>query len=251
MSKHELTEIHTKENSFLVRQMTSNDGGSWVYDTFLKEVYQSMGKVYTETMYVIIASTIEIDPFMPLYRPEDLKVKERYTIEYNSPINPSQYMIWDGNTKVKGIMHNETDAQDYCNYLNRQHEVVDVRYDIDQIKKWTTDGVEYSLNSADDSHCNTYVEGCINGYNAAPKHEWNDEDMTNPWPTPDVISKLIWAAEYLLHEKNYDRHGYEEVDMCVKRAKEILKRLEPKPITLEYDEKPEVGEDGYIIIKKN
>lgn len=31
-------------------------------------------------------------------------------------------------------------------------------------------------------------------------------DRDKPWPTKDVLEKLIWATEYLLHEKDYDGH---------------------------------------------
>jgi len=47
----------------------------------------------------------------------------------------------------------------------------------------------------------------------------------NPWPLKDVLNKLIEASEILLHEKNYDRHGWEEISRCVKRGKEIVSIL--------------------------
>lgn len=50
------------------------------------------------------------------------------------------------------------------------------------------------------------------------------EDMTDPWPTKDVLAKLIEAAEILLHQKSYDGHGYEQIEICVKRGKEILSK---------------------------
>lgn len=58
-----------------------------------------------------------------------------------------------------------------------------------------------------------------------------DADSDNAWPTKDVLSKLIWATEYLLNEKDYDGHGHEEVRHCVERGKEILKSLTPSEHT--------------------
>ncbi len=55
-------------------------------------------------------------------------------------------------------------------------------------------------------------------------------DLNNPWPTKDVLAKLIWATEYLLHEKNYDGHNHEELNRCVNRGKEILKELSKEQV---------------------
>ena len=46
--------------------------------------------------------------------------------------------------------------------------------------------------------------------------------LDNPWTLKDVLNKLIEASEILLHKKNYDRHGWEEISHCVKRGKEIV-----------------------------
>lgn len=47
----------------------------------------------------------------------------------------------------------------------------------------------------------------------------------NPYPLRDVLERLIWATEYLLHIKNYDGHNYEELGQSVRRAKEIMKSI--------------------------
>jgi len=73
------------------------------------------------------------------------------------------------------------------------------------------------------------------------KLTWNDEPfeldyptknsneiptcLYNPWPTKDVLEKLIWATEYLLHDKSYDGHNHEELQICVNRGNEILNQL--------------------------
>lgn len=60
--------------------------------------------------------------------------------------------------------------------------------------------------------------------------QWIPKDLDNPWPTKHVLSKLIWATEHLLIRKGYDGHNYEELNICVSRAKEILSSLElPEP----------------------
>lgn len=45
------------------------------------------------------------------------------------------------------------------------------------------------------------------------------------WPLHDVLKKLIEASEILLHKKDYDGHNYEEIEICVKTAKEILIKM--------------------------
>jgi hypothetical protein len=50
-------------------------------------------------------------------------------------------------------------------------------------------------------------------------------EAENSWPTKDVLTKLIWATEYLLHEKDYDGHNWEELEICANRGKEILSAL--------------------------
>lgn len=42
-----------------------------------------------------------------------------------------------------------------------------------------------------------------------------------PFPLVDVLQHLINASEKLLHKHNYDGGDYEEIEICVKRAKEI------------------------------
>jgi hypothetical protein len=54
--------------------------------------------------------------------------------------------------------------------------------------------------------------------------------LANPWPLIDVLGKLIEATEILLHDKNYDRHGWEEMNHCVIRGKEIVSILQTNSI---------------------
>jgi hypothetical protein len=50
--------------------------------------------------------------------------------------------------------------------------------------------------------------------------------LDDPYPLKDVVGRLKWATNYLLHEKNYDGHCYEELNQCVRRADEIIAVLE-------------------------
>lgn len=50
-------------------------------------------------------------------------------------------------------------------------------------------------------------------------------DNDKSWNTYDVITKLTEAANILLYDRNYDGHGWEEIEMCCKRGKEICDGL--------------------------
>jgi hypothetical protein len=46
------------------------------------------------------------------------------------------------------------------------------------------------------------------------------------WPVKDVLTKLVEAAEILLHRYDYDGHGYEEILAAVNAAKQIAEASE-------------------------
>ncbi len=50
--------------------------------------------------------------------------------------------------------------------------------------------------------------------------------LDEAWPLKDILSKLVGASEILLQKKDYDGHGYEEIEICVKIAKDWLKEQE-------------------------
>jgi len=52
--------------------------------------------------------------------------------------------------------------------------------------------------------------------------------LDNAWPLKNVLEKLIEATNILLHNKSYDGQGYEEMQICVSRAKEIIGELSTK-----------------------
>ena len=45
-----------------------------------------------------------------------------------------------------------------------------------------------------------------------------------PWTTLDIIAKLSEATEILLYQKNYDGHGWEEIQHANDLAKKHLLR---------------------------
>jgi len=50
--------------------------------------------------------------------------------------------------------------------------------------------------------------------------------LDNPWCLRDVLKELVRASNILLHDKNYDGHGWEGISHCVDRGNEIIKILE-------------------------
>lgn len=50
-----------------------------------------------------------------------------------------------------------------------------------------------------------------------------DNDKT--WNTHDVIAKLCEATDILLHKKDYDGHGHEEILICLERGRELLQQI--------------------------
>mgnify|MGYP003463252737 CR=1 FL=1 len=51
----------------------------------------------------------------------------------------------------------------------------------------------------------------------------------DPFSLHDVLKRLSGATKYLLDKKDYDGPDYEELEICVLRAKEIIRELETTP----------------------
>lgn len=51
--------------------------------------------------------------------------------------------------------------------------------------------------------------------------------LDQPWPLKDILAKLIEASDILLHDKNYDGHGWENISHATEEAKKIKALLEP------------------------
>lgn len=47
----------------------------------------------------------------------------------------------------------------------------------------------------------------------------------HPWPADDVLHMLANAADHLLGDHDCDAHGYEELLVCVERARELVKMM--------------------------
>lgn len=52
--------------------------------------------------------------------------------------------------------------------------------------------------------------------------DWS-EQFASAWPPRDIVAKLVDASEILLHQHNYDGHGYEAIGICVDLAKSYLR----------------------------
>lgn len=53
-----------------------------------------------------------------------------------------------------------------------------------------------------------------------------DDKTRSAWSDKDVINNLIKSADILLREKDYDGHGWEELQVCLDLAKERFQPLE-------------------------
>ncbi len=49
--------------------------------------------------------------------------------------------------------------------------------------------------------------------------------LNDSWPLKDILKKLIEGADILLNKKDYDGHGWEEISLARKMAKDKLKAL--------------------------
>ena len=49
-----------------------------------------------------------------------------------------------------------------------------------------------------------------------------------PYNLTEILSRLVFATDYLLHVKDYDGHNHEELNQSIDRAKEILQFLETR-----------------------
>lgn len=49
--------------------------------------------------------------------------------------------------------------------------------------------------------------------------------LENAWPLRDILKKLIESSDILLHEKDYDGHGWELIDKAKEEAEKTVKLL--------------------------
>lgn len=48
-----------------------------------------------------------------------------------------------------------------------------------------------------------------------------------PWPLKDILTRLIDSSDRLLKHHSYDGQGYEEIEIAISKAKEVLNVLTP------------------------
>lgn len=57
-----------------------------------------------------------------------------------------------------------------------------------------------------------------------PKRRLEEATRINePWPTKDIIAKLVEAANILMDDANYDGYGWEEIKAAIGAAQDFLK----------------------------
>jgi hypothetical protein len=67
------------------------------------------------------------------------------------------------------------------------------------------------------------IESELSALESEPEEQEIDVlGLSNPWPLLDVLKQLVEATEILLQKHSYDGHGHEELQICVKRGKEII-----------------------------
>ena len=89
----------------------------------------------------------------------------------------------------------------------------------------------------------SFTKGSLFGFESGVKHtkEEYEEKLQKqnetllkitgwdqPYNLTEILSRLVFATDYLLHVKNYDGHAHEELNQSIDRAKEILQFLETR-----------------------
>lgn len=50
--------------------------------------------------------------------------------------------------------------------------------------------------------------------------------LDQPYSLPEVLKALVECADILLHEKSYDRAGWERLEYCYRHGKDIIELFE-------------------------
>lgn len=50
-----------------------------------------------------------------------------------------------------------------------------------------------------------------------------------PYSLPEILKGLVECADVLLHEKGYDRGGWERLEYCYRHGKDIIKIFDNEP----------------------
>ena len=121
--------------------------------------------------------------------------------------NRKGYRLWDLGDKNAYI----TDLQNYCNQLESERDELK-----EKNKEWEIDNEIWMKTSLAD----------ITKDNAKLRQELQTlKGLNDSWPLKDILKKLIEGADILLNKKDYDGHGWEEISLARKMAKDKLKEL--------------------------
>lgn len=75
-------------------------------------------------------------------------------------------------------------------------------------------------------------EAFIAGAKSQSISEWVSIEIlrfSEPWSLLEVMKKLVEASDILLHQKDYDRLGWEEHEHAFREGKKIIQALEQTP----------------------
>ena len=88
-----------------------------------------------------------------------------------------------------------------------------------------------------------FVKGSVFGFENGAKHtkEEYEEKLqkqhetllkitgwNQPYNLTEILSRLVFATDYLLRVKDYDGHNHEELNQSIDKAKEIIQFLETR-----------------------
>ena len=92
-----------------------------------------------------------------------------------------------------------------------------------------------NFRSFNDSAIISFIEGfsvCQKEYEEKNQQKKESILKITGWDQPynlkEILSRLVFATDYLLHVKDYDGHNHEELSQSVSRANEILQFLETR-----------------------
>lgn len=195
----------------------------WYYSPLHKNIFKCIDDNQTfESECKILASKVRISPSIPLIREESLIVKDRFILNEIYIGYPIYILDTHINEIIDASFEKITSAQNYCNYLNRQHEQVDVEKLADVYAEKHAFRVPYDGSNKfyDEVDFKCSKEGFIAGRNSAPKGGYSEDDMR----------KAIWFG-YDWESSSGETHKYQEFSFETALEK-YMDSLKPKPTTI-------------------
>lgn len=83
-----------------------------------------------------------------------------------------------------------------------------------------------------DEQRKSFIKAFIAGAKSQSMSEWVSVEIlrfSEPWSLLEVMKKLVEASDILLHQKDYDRLGWEEHEHAFREGKKIIQALEQTP----------------------